>query len=230
MASCSVVCAFLFILTAGAGAEDPACGTANGDSCRDDGDEQALLGLRSATVKEHRAGGQEELPRIRSDNNRSLSLVKEGSSGPNEEMEPIFARHNYYRCIHGLSPLEWSDEIASNAQEWSKNGFQHSPDSYRQNVAGFYQLGENLFMGSGIDPVDFWYSEIQYTNDGLVTAATMNGNTVLHYTQIVWKATTTLGCGSTDTVLVCEYGPAGNWNNEWAENVNAPVKSEEECR
>ncbi|MDO9190699.1 MAG: CAP domain-containing protein [Sulfurimicrobium sp.] len=37
-----------------------------------------------------------------------------------------------------------------------------------------------------------------------------------HYTQLVWKKTTAVGCGmavcgSRDQIWVCQYSPAGNW-------------------
>jgi len=42
-----------------------------------------------------------------------------------------------------------------------------------------------------------------------------NGNVVGHYTQVIWKTTTHVGCAivtnGTNDYLVCRYSPAGNW-------------------
>ncbi|OCK74704.1 PR-1-like protein, partial [Lepidopterella palustris CBS 459.81] len=60
-----------------------------------------------------------------------------------------------------------------------------------------------------------------------------------HFTQLVWKATTTIGCSHTfcnsrpvsgegqsapGWYVVCEYYPPGNVEGEFGENVQAAVK------
>lgn len=56
-----------------------------------------------------------------------------------------------------------------------------------------------------------------------------------HYSQVVWKASTTLGChvqtcaaGTMEPTMqayfcVCNYFPAGNVDTEYAANVGAPI-------
>ncbi len=61
--------------------------------------------------------------------------------------------------------------------------------------------------------VDDWGSEINDYN-GEKTGEPTRG-VVGHYTQIVWRTTTQVGCaafkcGST-LLVVCNYNPAGNW-------------------
>merc|ERR1711939_724986 len=99
-------------------------------------------------------------------------------------------------------------------------------------------------MGScvGVDRVIKWYSEIEFTSPyGLAQSifdSTEEGETVGHYTQVVWQSTTKLGCGTAKFVhhsgrerdyWVCQYGPAGNYGGQYENNVFAPVKSEAEC-
>jgi len=143
--------------------------------------------------------------------------------------------HNKYRCMHGIPYLTWNPTIAERAQAWGDQtggGMQHSSGGYRENVAGFKYLGENLAWASPVastpqQAVKMWYNEIEATNGGEVTTPGMAG----HYTQVVWKASTDVGCGTTAGLNVCEYGPGGNfgYGDAYQANVNGPVKSEAEC-
>ena len=54
-------------------------------------------------------------------------------------------------------------------------------------------LRQNLAYGrDDFGNVKMWYDEIKYTNNGLVTQFGSNHG---HYTQVVWKGSTKLGCG-----------------------------------
>lgn len=53
-----------------------------------------------------------------------------------------------------------------------------------------------------------------------------------HFTQLVWKNTTAVGCGATDCgddgwLFVCEYSPAGNVIGEFGGNVGKPGQGED---
>merc|ERR1719162_2749596 len=101
----------------------------------------------------------------------------------------------------------------------------HSSSSSRKGIGGFNYLGENLAMGHGATGpggVTMWYDEIKLTNGGRVTSF---GSGTGHYTQVVWKSSTALGCGVYKSLLVCQYGNGGNMGGQFASNVNGPVKS-----
>jgi pathogenesis-related protein 1 len=112
-----------------------------------------------------------------------------------------------------LPPLAWSDEIATSAQHWANQlrdttgcGLMHADGS------GY---GENLAAGSDIGAqraVDMWASEADdYTYSPEYESRTDAG----HYTQIVWRKTSELGCASAEcsasSVVVCRYRPPGNY-------------------
>merc|ERR1719316_720815 len=157
------------------------------------------------------------------------------------DMQQTLQYHNMYRCMHGVPPLTWDDDIAANAQAWADGGiWGHSPGDTRQiNGQG---VGENLAWGtsmSGRKAVRHWYDEIAYTDPfGLATGMYgKNGQPIGHYTAVVWKATTKLGCGKAGanvngnwgTYVVCQYGPHPNIGGAFAENVLAPIKTQAEC-
>ena len=80
--------------------------------------------------------------------------------------------------------------------------------------------GENLYWAAytGTAPdtpysaaVDAWYDEIKdYMWPQTFGATKSNGGVVGHFTQVVWKATTKVGCGK-HTGCTNKFG--GNWIN-----------------
>ena len=132
--------------------------------------------------------------------------------------EEILNAHNNYRAEVGVPPLQWSENLAASAQQWAKQlaqtgTFEHS------------QAGENLAQGttnafSVTQLVDTWGGEKQYFRNGTFPNVSSSGNwgDVGHYTQIVWRNTTEVGCGlasgNGNDVLVCHYNPAGNFNGQ----------------
>jgi len=137
-----------------------------------------------------------------------------GSPGPNGQIQAILGEHNKYRAEVGVPPLQWSDNLAASAQQWANHlaqtgTFEHSGS------------GENLAEGTArafsvIQLVDFWINEKNSFRNGTFPNVSNTGNwaDVGHYTQVVWRNTTEVGCGlasgNGNDVLVCHYNPAGN--------------------
>jgi len=61
--------------------------------------------------------------------------------------------------------------------------------------------------------VDMWYNEL--TNPGYDFAAPGFDSGTGHFTQVVWVASTSLGCGVKDGWVCCRYSPAGNVDGEF---------------
>jgi uncharacterized protein YkwD len=150
-----------------------------------------------------------------------------------QDQQDIVAAHNVYRSDPAINtpPLQWSSDLATGAQSWadhlaSTSTFEHS---------GTPGVGENIAQGStgSFTPaqmVDFWgktainvSSEQQNFQPGTFpnTSTTGNWSDAGHYTQVIWRTTTSVGCGiasdGTNDYLVCQYSPAGN-----IEGVNVP--------
>lgn len=70
--------------------------------------------------------------------------------------------------------------------------------------------------------VDQWYDEISNYNHAQGTSTGVSG----HYTQLMWAATSKVGCGvascTEGEVVVCQYTPAGNVAGLYVQNVKPP--------
>jgi len=129
-------------------------------------------------------------------------------------VQEILAAHNQYRSEVGVPPLEWSANLAATAQQWADHlaqtgTFEHSgsAENLAQGTAGAFSVTQL---------VDMWGGEKQYFSYGTFPNVSTTGNwqDVGHYTQVVWRNTTEVGCGlargNGNDVLVCHYNPAGN--------------------
>lgn len=119
---------------------------------------------------------------------------------------------NYQGTWQPLPPVSWSNEVAATSQEWANHlrdamdcGLDHADSDY----------GENLAAGTNVDAeraVEMWASEkanYSYSPEYVFE------NDTGHYTQIVWRASTRIGCASAScgrsNVVVCRYDPPGNF-------------------
>ena len=133
----------------------------------------------------------------------------------------ILAPQNQARLKLGLEPLSWNDGLAQQAQHWadflaSTGQFMHAPEN------PLAPEGENIWAGTKgyYAPeamVDAWVREKRYFQPGVFPNNSTTGNVedVGHYTQIVWRDTTQVGCakasGAREDILVCRYAQAGNY-------------------
>jgi len=141
-----------------------------------------------------------------------------GGDGLEPELQHALDMHNYYRCLHGASALVWDDALHASSLQWAE----HLANTGRFHHSGA-DAGENLAWGSpeysAIDAVKSWYHEVNNYNPA--TAGSTTELPVGHFTQVVWKSSTKIGCASVKTtnpqshgtgdIWVCQYTPKGNW-------------------
>ena len=130
------------------------------------------------------------------------------------EQRDVIWRHNHWReqADPNMPKMKWSPTLALAAKIWAD---ELSQDCEMRHSTMKY--GENIFWGSSSFSakavVDAWADErhdYDYAKNMCKEGAQCG-----HYTQIVWKTTTEVGCakvrcGSGNEIWVCIYDPAGN--------------------
>jgi pathogenesis-related protein 1 len=126
------------------------------------------------------------------------------------EVADLLASHNKQRQKYHTPSLVWDCRLGAIAASWAAKGsFGHSGTDY----------GENIFVAS--DPnekvakaPDRWEDEEHNWNNK--KAECDAGKVCTHFTQMVWRATRSIGCAvnrhvASDKwklILVCNYDPA----------------------
>lgn len=144
---------------------------------------------------------------------------------PPRQTDPLagtmLAVHNAARVEVGAPPLQWDDHLARSAASYGPRlallgRLVHSPrdtrPGQRENLARNiiqYATAENL--------AQLWVAEKQDFRPGVFPEVTRNGRRwadVAHYTQMIWRGTTHVGCAVHDEggwrYLICRYSPPGN--------------------
>jgi len=169
-----------------------------------------------------------------------LAACGSGDDGAAVRGEPaalagITAAHNQIRAqlstggtAGPLVALAWDDALAATAAAWAalcKDGdgdglIDHNAD---RSTGHPYYVGENIFASSGTATggaaVGAWSSEATHYHYDTNTCDA--GAVCGHYTQLVWRTSLQLGCAlarcpqlAFSSVIVCDYGPGGNVNNQ----------------
>jgi hypothetical protein len=132
----------------------------------------------------------------------------------------ILAVHNRERAAVGVRPLQWDARLAAAAAAYattlgSLGRLEHSARSTRPGQS------ENLWTGTAgryapEQMVGSWAAEKVRFRPGVFPNVSTTGSweDVSHYTQMIWPATTSVGCALHRArrldYLVCRYSPKGN--------------------
>lgn len=157
----------------------------------------------------------------------------------------VLYQHNIHRLNHSAPALEWDDTLAQYAENTAKGCvFAHDMNQgnggYGQNLASWGASGD--ISGKQIETAaagitDQWYNDEMmnwsfYGSDNPPAGSDLHAWG--HFTQVVWKSSTKLGCATVQcdagTVLslpswytVCNYNPPGNFGGEYGKNVLEPL-------
>lgn len=132
------------------------------------------------------------------------------------DQSAVVAAHNALRTEVGVGPLAWDAALATYAQNHVKTligscALTHSNGPHGENLASWTG-------GAGpANAVALWGSEkSKYAGAGAAYTGPADG--AGHYTQVVWRASTKVGCaratcdknGMSWSIVSCNYDPRGN--------------------
>ena len=171
-------------------------------------------------------------------------------NGETGRMVGMTAAHNAVREMVKTTPMladmVWDSEVAAYAQQWTdslammhcdapmhRSGSDLQKKGYGENLAAFGGFGapnstsKQAVAGWAGEVACWTYGTISYPPQIMGTEKcdmtcykNMNSDGCGHYTQVVWRSSTKLGCGvSTCTtsqgaqtdIWICNYSPAGNY-------------------
>jgi pathogenesis-related protein 1 len=158
----------------------------------------------------------------------TLMLCAAGAQADAVDSAAMVAAHNKWRAQVGVGALSYSPELAASAQAWA-NELKQTNQCRMRHSSPQGRYGENLYWASALvwsdgrrelqkvpsaKPVDSWGSEKRDYNHAKNSCTP--GKMCGHYTQMVWRTSTKVGCAmavcgdSQEQVWVCQYQPAGN--------------------
>ncbi|KAH6675060.1 CAP domain-containing protein [Halenospora varia] len=166
-------------------------------------------------------------------------------SGLTAYQSTAVVHHNKHRANHSAPDVAWSASLASSAATLAAGCvFEHNMDinggGYGQNIASITasdldKIDVNSVLASTITN-QWYYGEANNWNFGDTSSGMdTDAKQWLHFTQVVWKASTTVGCATqyckagtmsasdASYFTVCNYGPQGNVSPLFAVNVLPPI-------
>jgi len=129
--------------------------------------------------------------------------------------------HNAERAVRKVPALAWDKDLAASAHQHASYLAQRGILQHGSQRGSQKPFGENLWIGtrgafSVEDMIGMFLDERRYFTERAVPDISTTGywKDAGHYSQIVWRSTTRVGCGVGSgpdfDVLVCRYDPAGN--------------------
>jgi len=141
-------------------------------------------------------------------------------TAPDEISRRLLAAHNQARAEAGVQPLVWDRELAASAAAYGPTLTQLGRPVHAARL-GRNCPHENLLQSNrgGRTPeqmVAYWVGENRNYVPGTFPNVSRTGQwfDVAHYTQVVWRSTTRVGCAVHSDLnydwLICRYSPPGN--------------------
>ena len=155
--------------------------------------------------------------------------------------------HNEKRALHeDTPPLSWASTLVEDAKSWAVHLADNDILAHNPNLNSV-KIGENIYsldLGRPAwgklakQPSDQTITDTAskainmfYNEEKLYNKEDYNLGTMGHFTQLVWRNTTKLGCAwgwnpyYNKIIIVCRYDPIGNWNTGTAGVLSQNVKN-----
>ena len=127
---------------------------------------------------------------------------------------------NTFRTQHNATDLSWNTSLASSSSSLaSACEFEHSGGPNGENIASGYPNVTATIEAWGVEREDYDFPDGGFDEE------------TGHFTQLVWKNTTSVGCAREECAemgwfVVCQYWPPGNVEGAYEEEVEKRVDEE----
>ncbi|KAJ5204400.1 uncharacterized protein N7498_005279 [Penicillium cinerascens] len=169
----------------------------------------------------------------------STTSAAPSSAPANSYQHAVLYNHNIHRSNHSAPSVDWDSSLESSARTLASRCVYHHDTSID---GGGY--GQNIGYGVEANEIGVMITNLMYNGEigyfptpyGASQPSMSDFEKWGHFSQIVWKGTTHVGCatvmcndlGNVDSssslpFTVCNYSPAGNYEGEYGENVLAPL-------
>ncbi|KAJ4351138.1 uncharacterized protein N0V89_006477 [Didymosphaeria variabile] len=145
----------------------------------------------------------------------------------------VLDAHWYWRRIHCAQDLQWNATLAKMAQDDIRKCTKDHRGGSNLSGQGPAPGKRNVWIESARSMVHGWHEEEMFYDYS--TRTSKNDRQIYHFTQLVWRDSSQLGCAMADCTdvndatfpgrLYCYYDPIGNniAGNFMQENVWPPV-------
>lgn len=132
--------------------------------------------------------------------------------------------HNAARAAVGVEPMTWDAGVEAYAQNYAN--IRSADCSLTHSGSQSYGYGENIAAGgdaaslTALSAVKMWVDEQKYYDYATNSCNAPSGQMCLHYTQVVWRKSTKLGCARVQCsngvgyFVTCNYSPMGNYRGQ----------------
>ncbi|XP_076803458.1 GLIPR1-like protein 1 [Clavelina lepadiformis] len=166
---------------------------------------------------------------------RTKRTVLQADQLNNADKELVVSTHNQFRGMvdpkaTSMKGMIWDEELAALAVQHSRRCRTEHNDDRRS--LKFESVGENIYIQSNLEDVSLVLSKAitswdeEKSDYSYYSNRCSPGRVCGHYTQVVWEESYAVGCGVTSCaniqvhanvwptgqLVVCNYGPAGNFN------------------
>ncbi|WP_446010921.1 CAP domain-containing protein [Candidatus Electrothrix sp.] len=158
---------------------------------------------------------------------KNTAITSSGTATRSLNPSAVITAHNKWRAKVGVPGLKWSDILAKRSKSWAKTLagrciMKHSHgEPYGENIFYAGPLTQTDPSGgktnvsqqiSSKDVVNTWGEEKKWYD---YRSNSCHGGECGHYTQVIWKDTTEVGCAmalckNNAQIWVCQYKEPGN--------------------